>query len=525
MIYLGGIVLGVAAFGLQDIAATVGASKSLQPTTTVMFYMNGDNDLTDEVLSAVDRIETVGSSNNLNIVALVDGHPNGIARFGPDWIGTHLLHITADHQAAQINSEVLADWGEQDLGDPDTLTRFIRTAIQRFPAHRYIFCAFAHGKGVIDTGNLTGQTNGKSLCISPDETSQTIMPLAPFKNALKSGLNGRKFTLMVLFSCLSSMLEIACTLSDVTDYMIASEDEIRLLNDPPGSHQLVGITFEGMLLHLQQHPSISADELGQLMVDQYILPYTQPVYHTGPDGQRFKYRYPASLALVDNRSIGPLVAAMDTLAERLIRDLNRPQTVLSTLISIQTALEKSQTFKSFLNLEYYDLLNWLNELAHATDSAEVRRLCHYCVNLLKAEVIRYERHTPDVEANGMAIYFNHYLLPENVYLAHQAMYRRTQFSQMTRWDELIDLHRIRMRRHRVELLMHQCRLAYRHRDKETVQRLAHKLQRIVIRQIHADRFEDAHKLANLLDTLPADTFSAAFLEILNSKIDTSSGTE
>ena len=210
-------------------------------STTVLFYMNGDNDLTDEVLSAVDRIETVGSSEKLNIIALIDGHPGGITRFGEKWAGTHLVYITRDKQPNQINSVVLADWGEQDLGHPETLTRFIKESIKRFPAETYIFCTFAHGKGVIDTGNFTANAREKSLCISSDATSQTIMPLPAFKNALKTGLNGHRFSFMILFSCLSSMVEIAYALSDVTDYLIASEDEIRLVNEPPGSHQLRGI--------------------------------------------------------------------------------------------------------------------------------------------------------------------------------------------------------------------------------------------------------------------------------------------
>jgi len=41
-----------------------------------MCYMNGDNNLTDEVLHAVDMMETVGSSKHLTILALVDGRRN-----------------------------------------------------------------------------------------------------------------------------------------------------------------------------------------------------------------------------------------------------------------------------------------------------------------------------------------------------------------------------------------------------------------------------------------------------------------
>jgi len=41
--------------------------------------MNGDNDLSEEVFYSLDLIETAGSSDNVNVIALVDGNP--------EWMG------------------------------------------------------------------------------------------------------------------------------------------------------------------------------------------------------------------------------------------------------------------------------------------------------------------------------------------------------------------------------------------------------------------------------------------------------
>ena len=498
--------------GLISVALTVSCvrlmlasgrlTNSHHNSITVMFYMNGDNDLTDEVLSAVDRIETVGSSNQFNIIALVDGHPSGISRFGEKWAGTHLVHITSDNQPHQIHSVVLADWGEQDLGHPDTLKRFVRESIGLFPAETYLFCAFAHGKGVIDTGNLTCNPREKTLCISSDATSQSIMPLNDFEKALKAGLNGQRFSSIVLFSCLSSMVEIAYALSDVTDFLIASEDEIRLVNEPPGTHQLRGIPFKYLLTQLKKNPSLSGIELGQLIINRYVEPYDHEVSTFSARGQKGYYRYPASLALIDCRSLDGLVTALSDLAEQMIMELIRPESVLQTLNSLQRTLDRSQTFKSFLNLEYYDLLNWLNEMVYLSTSEDIRSKSIKCINKLKDDVIKYERHTSDVASNGMSIYFNHYLVPENIYTAHQAMYRQTRFSQHTLWDDMIDTYRTQMRIYQVDLLLYQCRLAYHSDNKEEFKRLLKKAYRALFDSIQEGQDQEAQKYITFLKELP-----------------------
>ncbi len=502
-VWLGWLALGIIIFGFQVIGATVRKITPSEGSTTVLFYMNGDNDLTDEVLSAVDTMETVGSTAKLNIVALVDGHPDGISRFGSQWIGTRLLRITPDVQVAQINSEVLSEWGERDLGDPDTLTQFIRVSLSQFPAERYIFCAFAHGKGVIDTGRLTSGSKQKTLSISPDATSQTIMPLTAFERALKNGLDDRRFSLMVLFSCLSSMVEIADALSDVTDFLIASEDEIHLVNEPPGTHQLRGISFGDLLRDLKTYPSFSDIELGRRIIDRFVEPYNREIYTLNGSGSEVSHRYPAGLALIDCRATDRLVAALDRLAYLVIDDLNRPDTLLSTLANLQITLKNTPAFKSFLNLEYFDLLGLLDQLTQVTTNSDIRDTSLLCANLLKSEVIRYERHTPGAKSNGMSIFFSHFLVPENVYVAHLKMYRQTRFSRRTRWDDLIHTYRTQTQLRQLDLLLYRSRKAYHQGDGELFQQLSEKALRVLSRRIKDGRMEGTREYIAFLQSLPS----------------------
>ncbi|NNL78424.1 MAG: hypothetical protein HKO68_19005, partial [Desulfobacterales bacterium] len=208
------------------------AANSLKKSATVMLYLNGDNNLTHEVLYALDMVETVGSSDDINLIALVDGRPGSGQPYGDAWNGSKLVYVTQDDQIGKINSIVLQDLGEQDLGSPETLENFIKKSLN-FPADRYIFCTFTHGRGIIDTGSLTMPGPHKSLAISVDETNDSQLNLAEFRLAVQRGLQGRKFDAMVFFSCLTNMIEVGYGLRDLTSYLIASQDEIRIVNQPP----------------------------------------------------------------------------------------------------------------------------------------------------------------------------------------------------------------------------------------------------------------------------------------------------
>lgn len=60
--------------GFFDPAFGMLSKKTDSPVVTILCYMNGDNDLSEEVLHTLDMIETAGSSERVNVIALVDGN-------------------------------------------------------------------------------------------------------------------------------------------------------------------------------------------------------------------------------------------------------------------------------------------------------------------------------------------------------------------------------------------------------------------------------------------------------------------
>ena len=436
------LLLWLCAFPCQSSAAGKATSRK---KITIMCYMNGDNNLTHEVLHAVDMMETVGSSADLNILALVDGRVDATQIYGEGWDRTKFLYITRDDRIGAINSPILADMGEQDLGDPQTLHNFIKDCL-KFPAERYIFCMFAHGRGIIDTDILQIPDKVKTLAISPDDTSRTVMSQPEFHDAVKSALDGSVFDVMIFFSCLTNMVEIGYSLHDLTRYMIASEDEIRIVNDPPGKFQIRGIKFEEIFKQLRVNPSLPSPELGKITVDSFVSQYNDPVaVPDGASGSVLK-RFAGSLSVVDCRRYPRLAAILNELAKHVTAQLREEKTVGAILSALIRASSSSQRYASFLNQEYYDLRNFLENLARETMDGQTKSLCQRASEIITDELIIYEKHTSDCRSNGLSIYLSDVHLPDNVYQAHQRLYRRCRFSRETAWDEMIESSRMRLKK-------------------------------------------------------------------------------
>lgn len=427
------ILLSVLITALSSPVKSTPATRTAPAEVTILCYMNGDNDLALEVLHALDMMETVGSSQAVNVVALVDGHPRWLGPYDAAWSRTRLLRLEADAQIGRITSPVIEEWGEADLGDPRTLTRFLRTALERYPARRYVFYTFAHGQGIIDTRCYELPSSAKTVSLSRDDTSGAKLSVEAFRQALAQGLNGRRFDLMVLFSCLANMVELGHALSDLTRFVVSSQDEIRLVNQPPGRFQIRGLRFEEFIARLHDAPGADVRRIGQTLVDSHVNAYRREVRLGEDDGATHVCRYVGDMALVDTAAMPALVRALDGLARELIREVETPGVVPA----VRAALAATPSFASFLNLEYYDLQGFILHLQEATSRSAIKDACKRVLTVLRTELLVYARRSEGCSAAGISIYLSHPLVPENIFQTHQRLYRANAFSRDTHWDEMI----------------------------------------------------------------------------------------
>jgi hypothetical protein len=119
------------------------APPAAQAKWTVMVYMSGDNNLEDFIAKDLEtELAPTGSSTDVQVVALADRGP-GFDKSHGDWQTTKLFHVTQG-MTALPGSEV-ADWGERNMGDPQTLVDFVTWSKANYPADHYALYFWGHG--------------------------------------------------------------------------------------------------------------------------------------------------------------------------------------------------------------------------------------------------------------------------------------------------------------------------------------------------------------------------------------------
>ncbi len=130
------------------ILATLAGNTHAAPPTqrakwTVMVYISGDNNLEDYVVSDIEtELAPTGSSANVQVVALADRGPGYDTSYG-DWQTTKLFHVTQGMTASPENA--VADWGERNFGDKQTLIDFVTWTKANYPADHYALYFWGHG--------------------------------------------------------------------------------------------------------------------------------------------------------------------------------------------------------------------------------------------------------------------------------------------------------------------------------------------------------------------------------------------
>jgi hypothetical protein len=151
---------------------TFAAPPTPRAKWTVMVYISGDNNLEDYVVPDIEtELAPTGSSANVQVVALADRGPGRDTSRG-DWKTTLLYHVTKGMIADSASA--VADWGERNFGDKQTLIDFITWTKANYPAEHYALYFWGHG------------WNWHPGYVMFDETSNDTLDMEEVKAALPS---------------------------------------------------------------------------------------------------------------------------------------------------------------------------------------------------------------------------------------------------------------------------------------------------------------------------------------------------
>ena len=298
---------GVSVAGKQAVSDDTeeNVRQNEEPVTwTMMVYVAGDNNLEFQAVYDLIEMESVGSQNGVNIIALVDTETL--------FEGTHWYYVGMDEEHFDLAKEetycdceeILGPDGchheELNMGDPDTLQMFIEVSVAFAPADRYMLVLWDHGGGwygVCWDDSSIREEDGRTDRLTVHETAEAI--------AAAEETTGIYLDIIGFDACLMSMIEVAYEFRDLADYMISS---------------VTGIPFDGwaydlFLDDLVANPSMSVPELLDHIIDGYVE------YYSFCTGKGLGGWTGVSLTSIDLSTIEDLAAAVDSLSYDLMAGL------------------------------------------------------------------------------------------------------------------------------------------------------------------------------------------------------------
>jgi clostripain len=192
----------------------------------VLVYLDGDNNLEGAAIDDFNEMENalynLGDAD-INILALFD-RTRGYDSSNDDWSETRLYQVMPDNNSSNINSVLLKNYGELNMGNPVTLSNFISYAKNNYTYENLMLIFWNHGGGA-RSKDITDTTSGsltKAVCWD-DTDGEDCLYLDEVQQALTYKFDSsNKLDILGFDACLMGTVEVAYEFADVASYMVAS---------------------------------------------------------------------------------------------------------------------------------------------------------------------------------------------------------------------------------------------------------------------------------------------------------------
>ncbi len=418
----------------QPTIAPVTARPGARGTWTVLLYQDADDQVLErDIYIDLNEAELVGSTQRVTIVAQVDRYRGAYSGDG-DWTGTRRYLVTRDTDIERVGSQLLADLGEQDMGNKQTLIDFATWAIQQYPAENYVLILSDHGAGWLGGWSDDAPRRGSTMRMQDiDEALARVLA--------STGIG--RFELIGFDACLMGQLEVFSAVSPHARYAVASEE----------TEPAVGWAYAEFLTGLNNNPGWTGRELGQAIVQSYIdqdaritdsAARRSFLYEMGADPNMSARQVAThlgrdiTLSAVDLGAMREVNAALNNLATALAAVPNR---------QVAAARAYAQNYTSVFGRDvppsYIDLGHFASLLAERAGNAQVNAAVRQLRAALDRAVIA-EKHGPQKPgSSGMALYFpNSNLYQMTAGRGAQVRYSlyAGRFAGASLWDDYLAFH-------------------------------------------------------------------------------------
>ncbi len=392
-----GVLLLVAFIGVWSVFAAGNSVKKW----TFLVVVNGDNNLEGAGFDDIDEMEKIGSTADVNILVLFD-RARGYVSYDGDWTGAKIFYITKGHIANKIESKLLKDLGEIDLGDYREIVKFVKFGKENFPAEKYGLVIWNHGGG---WKKKTKEQLFKG--ISYDDSSNNHIEsweLSAMAKEIDKVL-GKNLDFLGMDACLMGAIEVAYELHGLVNYLTFSE------KTEPGD----GWPYDDFLSVLVKNPDMSAKDLAVLIAEKYV-----ESYDGGSQG-----RSTVTQSAIDLGKMDELVNAVSMLAEQL-KGYSKDK--------VRNAFKYVTGFGGWYSGDYRDLKE-LVQAARKIDASnkDLQAACDLVDEAMKKAVL-YAGGTGNLKnVGGLTIWF-----PTSTSSSTLKKYSYLRFSQDGEWDDLLN---------------------------------------------------------------------------------------
>lgn len=209
---------------------------------TLMIYMCGSDLESQYGTASVDIREILDAniSENVNILIETGGTL--------DWSNPAISEER--NQIYKIENKELVlvkdDLGLRNMAEERTLKEFITYSTENYPANRYGLIVWNHGFGTIEGFGRDEKFEGDN------------MQLSDMAKALEE--SNTYFDFIGFDACFMSTIEVAYTLKEYSDYLIASSE----------IEPFAGWYYSNWISQLSNNTSIATEDLGKIIVDDFV---------------------------------------------------------------------------------------------------------------------------------------------------------------------------------------------------------------------------------------------------------------
>jgi hypothetical protein len=361
--------------------------KSQRRRWALLIYIAGDNNLSDAGLEDIQEMCNEGASQDIHVGVELDtyGEHTGSIRYEitePDWSG-------------QAFRTVIQRLPEKDTGDPETLKRFLRWGIRRYPADHRLLVVWNHGAGFRSIRrDIAYDDFGSSLDMPEIETALKRAGITP-KN---------KIQIIGFDACLMNMLEIVHHFHDQVEIVVGSQQT------EPGD----GWPYDKVLK--QAKIAETPVELARGIVQEYLGSYR----HSGIEN--------VTQSAIKTVATPSIITAVDHLGKLLVANI---KDIRDTICKIRI---NAQTFQM---ADYVDLIHLARLITQNITDTQIKSTANMVISATESSIIANASYGAAVKnAHGLSIWFP---AASALYLNYRAKYMELKCNSSSfGWREFLD---------------------------------------------------------------------------------------